>query len=168
VAAFRIYKLKVFFIAHTCKFVPIDIGTKTNPFRMAYWLAKSEPTTYSWDELVKEKQTCWSGVRNYAARLHLRSMKKGDEVFFYHSNEGTDIVGIAKVAKEFYQDPTTADERWVAVDLKPVKKLKQPVTLAQIKAEKKLANMALVRLGRLSVQPVTDEEWDIVMKMAGE
>jgi predicted RNA-binding protein with PUA-like domain len=135
---------------------------------MAYWLAKSEPSTYSWDELVKEKQTCWSGVRNYAARLHLCSMKKGDEVFFYHSNEGTDIVGIAKVVKEFYQDPTTPDERWVAVDLKPVKKLKQPVTLAQIKAEKKLANMALVRLGRLSVQPVTDEEWEIVMKMAGE
>jgi predicted RNA-binding protein with PUA-like domain len=135
---------------------------------MAYWLAKSEPSTYSWDELVKEKQTCWSGVRNYAARLHLCSMKKGDEVFFYHSNEGTDIVGIAKVVKEFYQDPTTPDERWVAVDLKPVKKLKQPVTLAQIKAEKKLVNMALVRLGRLSVQPVTDEEWEIVMKMAGE
>jgi predicted RNA-binding protein with PUA-like domain len=135
---------------------------------MAYWLAKSEPTTYSWDELVKEKQTCWSGVRNYAARLNLRAMKKGDEVFFYHSNEGTDIVGIAKVATEFYQDPTTTDERWVAVDLKPVKKLKNPVTLAQIKAEKKLANMALVRLGRLSVQPVTEEEWKIVLEMAGE
>ncbi len=135
---------------------------------MAYWLAKSEPSTYSWDELVKEKQTCWSGVRNYAARLHLRSMKKGDEVFFYHSNEGTDIVGIAKVTKEFYQDPTTRDERWVAVDLKPVKKLKHSVSLSQIKAEKKLTNMALVRLGRLSVQPVTDEEWEIVMKMAGE
>jgi predicted RNA-binding protein with PUA-like domain len=135
---------------------------------MAYWLAKSEPTTYSWDELVKEKQTCWSGVRNYAARLHLRAMKNGDEVFFYHSNEGTDIVGIAKVAKEFYQDPTTTDERWVAVDLKAVKKLKNPVTLAQIKAEKKLANMALVRLGRLSVQPVTEEEWKIVLEMAGE
>ncbi|HQW43531.1 MAG: EVE domain-containing protein [Chitinophagaceae bacterium] len=135
---------------------------------MAYWLAKSEPSTYSWDAFVKEKETCWSGVRNYAARLHLRAMKKGDEVFFYHSNEGTDIVGIAKVSKEAYQDPTTSDDRWVAVDLKPVKKLKNPVTLAQIKAEKKLTNMALVRLGRLSVQPVTDEEWKIVMALAGE
>ena len=135
---------------------------------MAYWLVKSEPSAYSWDQLVNEKQTCWSGVRNYAARLHLRAMKKGDEVFFYHSNEGTDIVGIAKVSKEAYQDPTTSDDRWVAVDLKPVKKLKNPVTLAQIKAEKKLTNMALVRLGRLSVQPVTDEEWRIVMALAGE
>ena len=135
---------------------------------MAYWLAKSEPSTYSWDAFVKEKETFWSGVRNYAARLHLRAMKKGDEVFFYHSNEGTDIVGIAKVSKEAYQDPTTSDDRWVAVDLKPVKKLKNPVTLAQIKAEKKLTNMALVRLGRLSVQPVTDEEWRIVMALAGE
>ena len=135
---------------------------------MAYWLAKSEPSTYSWDAFVKEKETCWSGVRNYTARLHLRAMKKGDEVFFYHSNEGTDIVGIAKVSKEAYQDPTTSDDRWVAVDLKPVKKLKNPVTLAQIKAEKKLTNMALVRLGRLSVQPVTDEEWRIVMALAGE
>lgn len=135
---------------------------------MAYWLAKSEPSVYSWEQLVEEKQTCWSGVRNYAARLHLRAMKKGDEVFFYHSNEGTDIVGIAKVVKEAYQDPTTPDDRWVAVDLKAVRKLKNPVTLAKIKAEKKLTNMALVRLGRLSVQPVTDDEWNLVMKMADE
>jgi predicted RNA-binding protein with PUA-like domain len=96
---------------------------------MAYWLVKSEPTAYSWDQLVKEKQTSWTGVRNYAARLHLRAMKKGDEVLFYHSNEGTDIVGIATVTKEAYQDPTTTDDRWVAVDLKPRKKLKNPVTL---------------------------------------
>src|SRR3569832_94250 len=130
---------------------------------MAHWLVKSEPSTYSWDQLVKEKQTCWSGVRNYAARLHLRDMKKGDEVFFYHSNEGTDIVGIAKVVKEFYQDPTTPDERWVAVDIKPVKKLKSPVTLETIKKDKRLTNMALVRLGRLSVQPDTDHEWKIEM-----
>ncbi|HEV7783082.1 MAG TPA: EVE domain-containing protein [Chitinophagaceae bacterium] len=135
---------------------------------MAYWLVKSEPSAYSWDQLVKEKQTCWSGVRNYAARLHLRDMKKGDEVFFYHSNEGTEIVGIAKVVKEFYQDPTTPDERWVAVDLKPQKKLKNPVTLETVKEDKRLADMALVRLGRLSVQPVTDEEWKIVMGLAGE
>src|ERR1700712_2506304 len=135
---------------------------------MAYFLVKSEPDAYSWDQLVKDKQTAWSGVRNYAARIQLRAMKKGDEMFFYHSNEGLEIVGIAKVVKEAYQDPTTEEDAWVAVDIKPVKKLKQPVTRDAIKADKRLANMALVRLGRLSVQPVTDEEWDIVMKMAGE
>ncbi len=135
---------------------------------MAYWLIKSEPFKYSWDQFEKDKQTFWDGVRNYAARNHLKAMKKGDQVFFYHSNEGTEIVGIAKVAKEAYQDPTTTEEAWVAVDFKPHKKLKKSVSLAQIKAEKRLANMALVRLGRLSVQPVTDEEWAIVMEMAGE
>jgi len=135
---------------------------------MACWLAKSEPSTYSWDDLVKEKQTCWSGVRNYAARLHLRAMKKGDEVFFYHSNEGTCIIGIAIVAKEAYQDPTTEDDRWVAVDLMPVRKLKNPVTLDTIKKDKRLVSMALVRIGRLSVQPVTDDEWKVVMELAGE
>lgn len=135
---------------------------------MAYWLAKSEPAVYSWDDLVKEKQTCWSGVRNYAARLHLRAMKKGDEVFFYHSNEGVEIVAIAKVAREAYQDPTTDDERWVAVDLKPHRKLKKPVPLDTIKKDKRLANMALVRIGRLSVQPVTEEEWKTVLEHAGE
>ena len=135
---------------------------------MAYWLVKSEPDTYSWEKFTEEKQTVWSGVRNYAARIHLRNMKKGDEAFFYHSNEGTDIVGIAKVAKESYQDPTTDDDRWVAVDLKPHKKLKNPVSLATIKKDKRLSEMALVRLGRLSVQPVTDKEWEIVMTLAGE
>ena len=135
---------------------------------MAYWLVKSEPSTYSWDNFVKEKQTCWSGVRNYAARLHLRNMKNGDDVFFYHSNEGTDIVGTAKVVKEFYQDPTTTEDRWVAIDLKANKKLKNPVTLAQVKTDKRLANMALVKLGRLSVQPVTGEEWKVVMELARE
>ena len=135
---------------------------------MAYWLVKSEPSAYSWDDLIKEKQTCWSGVRNYAARIHLKAMKKSDEVLFYHSNEGTEIVGIAKVAKEFYQDPTTNDEAWVAVDLKSHKKLKKPVTLAQVKTDKRLADMALVRLGRLSVQPVTDKEWNTIMELAGE
>jgi len=134
---------------------------------MAYWLVKSEPSTYSWDDFVKEKQTCWSGVRNYAARLHLRAMQKGDEAFFYHSNEGTNIVGIAKVTKEAYADPTTDDERWVAVDLKPLKKIKNPVTLEQIKNDGRLNNMALVRLGRLSVQPVTEEEWLIVQELIG-
>ena len=135
---------------------------------MAHWLIKSEPSTYSWEKLEKEKQTFWDGVRNYAARNNLRGMKKGDEVFFYHSNEGTEIVGIAKVAKEFYQDPTTDDANWVVVDFKPLRKLKKPVTLAQIKADKRLANMDLVRLGRLSVQTVKDDEWDIVLEMAGE
>jgi predicted RNA-binding protein with PUA-like domain len=135
---------------------------------MAYWLVKSEPSAYSWEQLEKDKQTVWSGVRNYAARLHLRNMKKGDEVFFYHSNEGTNIVGIAKVVKEFYQDPTTEDDRWVAVDLKVHKKLKTPVALEVIKKDKRLANMALVRIGRLSVQPVTDKEWTVVMELAGE
>lgn len=135
---------------------------------MAYWLAKSEPFVYSWDDLVKEKQTSWTGVRNYAARLHLRAMKKGEEVLFYHSNEGTCIIGIAKVVKEAYQDPTTDDDRWVAVDLKPFKKLKQPVTLETIKKDKRLIEMALVRISRLSVQPVTDEEWKVVMELAGE
>jgi predicted RNA-binding protein with PUA-like domain len=133
---------------------------------MAYWLVKSEPSVYGWDQFVKEKNAVWDGVRNYAARLHLRAMKKGDEVLYYHSNEGTAIVGIAKVAKEAYQDPTTTDEAWVAVDLKPVRKLKTPVTLAQVKSDKRLANMALVRLGRLSVQPVTDDEWKIIMELA--
>jgi len=135
---------------------------------MSYWLVKSEPEAYSWEQLEKDKQTSWTGVRNYAARLHLRAMKKGDEVLFYHSNEGLDIVGIAKVAKEAYQDPTTDDDRWSAVDLKPVRKLKKPVTLETIKKDKRLANMALVRIGRLSSQPVTDKEWEVVLELAGE
>ncbi|HUS02552.1 MAG TPA: EVE domain-containing protein [Chitinophagaceae bacterium] len=135
---------------------------------MSYWLVKSEPNVYGWDDLVKEKQTVWSGVRNYAARIQLKTMKKGDEVLFYHSNEGMEIVGIAKVVKEFYQDPTTEDTNWVAVDVKPVKKLKKPVTLSQIKPDKRLQEMALVRLGRLSVQPVTEKEWKIIMELAGE
>jgi len=134
---------------------------------MGYWLVKSEPSTYSWDDFIKEGQTCWSGVRNYAARLHLRNMKLGDEVLFYHSNEGIEIVGIAKITKEFYQDPTTEDQKWVAVNLKPFKKLKNPVSLENIKKDKRLANMALVRIGRLSVQPVSEVEWNIIMDMAG-
>ena len=135
---------------------------------MGYWLVKSEPSVYGWDQLVKDKGTNWTGVRNYAARLHLRGMKKGDEVLYYHSKEGTDIVGIAKVVKEAYQDPTTDDDRWVAVDLKPLRRLKHPVSLDTIKADRRLSQMALVRIGRLSVQPVTDEEWKVVMELAGE
>jgi predicted RNA-binding protein with PUA-like domain len=135
---------------------------------MNYWLVKSEPATYSWDHLVKDKKTVWSGVRNYAARIHLRAMKKNDEVLFYHSNEGMEIVGIAKVDKEAYQDPTTDDDKWVSVDIKFYKKLKKPVSLLQIKEDKRLKEMALVRIGRLSVQPVSEKEWKIIMEMAGE
>ena len=132
---------------------------------MAHWLVKSEPDAYSWQQLVKDKETSWDGVRNFAARIHLKAMKKGDEVLYYHSNEGMEIVGVAKVAKEFYQDPTTDDDKWVSVMLKPVKALKKPVPLTQIKADKRLQNMALVRIGRLSVQPVSDEEWEVIMKL---
>ena len=133
---------------------------------MAHWLVKSEPFKYSWEQFEKDGQTFWDGVRNYAARNHLKAMKKGDEVFFYHSNEGLEIVGIAKVAKEAYQDPTTDEEAWVVVDLKPVRKLKKPVSLQQVKTDKRLKDMALVRLSRLSVQPVTDEEWKVVMELS--
>jgi predicted RNA-binding protein with PUA-like domain len=132
---------------------------------MSYWLIKSEPEVYSWDQLVKDKQTRWDGIRNYAARLHLRSMKKGDEIFFYHSNKGTEIVGIAKVTKEAYPDPTSSDPAWFAIDVKAEKKLAKPVSLEQIKKEKKLSAMALVRISRLSVQPVSEEEWKIILKM---
>ena len=135
---------------------------------MAYWLVKSEPSTYSWEQFEKDKETYWDGVRNYAARNFMKEMKKGDKVLYYHSNEGLEIVGIAKVTKEFYQDPTTDEEAWVVVNLAPYKRLKKPVSLAQIKADKRLANMALVRLGRLSVGPVTDQEWAVVMELAGE
>ena len=135
---------------------------------MAYWLVKSEPFKYSWEQFVKDKQTFWDGVRNYGARNNLKAMKKGDRVLFYHSNEGVEIVGIAKVAKEYYQDPTTEEVAWVVVDLQPVKKLKSPVSLKQVKADIRLSEMALVRLGRLSVQQVTEVEWKIVMELAGE
>lgn len=134
---------------------------------MAYWLMKSEPFKYSWEQLLKDKKTFWDGVRNYAARNNLKAMKKGDLAFFYHSNEGVEIVGIAEIVKESYQDPTTTETTWVAVDVKPFQTLKRPVSLAQIKADKRLANMALVRLGRLSVQPVTEKEWKIVLELAG-
>jgi predicted RNA-binding protein with PUA-like domain len=135
---------------------------------MAYWLIKSEPFKYSWDQFVADKVTFWDGVRNYGARNNLKAMKKGDLAFFYHSNEGLEIVGIAEVEKEFYQDPTTDENAWVVVDFKPYKKLNKTVTLAAVKAIPALANMALIRLGRLSVQPVLEEEWEIIMDMACE
>jgi predicted RNA-binding protein with PUA-like domain len=133
---------------------------------MQYWLIKSEPFKYSWDQFAADKKTFWDGVRNYAARNNLRAMKKNDPVFFYHSNEGMEIVGIAKVVKEFYQDPTTPMEAWCAVDFSPLKKLKKPVTLAQIKGDERLQQMELIRYGRLSVQKVTAEEWNIVLGLA--
>jgi predicted RNA-binding protein with PUA-like domain len=133
---------------------------------MARWLVKSEPSTYSYDQLIKDGATVWDGVRNYAARNNLRAMKKNDEVFYYHSNEGTAIVGIAKVSREAFQDPTTKEEAWLAVEIKPVKLLKKPVSLAEIKKDPKLKNMALVKNSRLSVQPVTEEEWERVMEMS--
>ncbi len=132
---------------------------------MSQWLVKSEPSKYSWEKFAEDKQTRWDGVRNYTARNNLKAMKKGDEVFFYHSNEGLEIVGIAKVVKEAYQDPTTEDANWVVVDLKPVEKIKKPVTLSAIKANKRLEGIALVKLGRLSVCPITNEEWDIILEM---
>ncbi len=134
---------------------------------MNYWLVKSEPFKYSWEQLVKDKKTHWDGVRNYAARNNLRDMQKGDQVFFYHSNEGLAIVGIAEVVKTAYQDPTTDDPNWVVVDLKPVKAMPKPVTLEAIKADKDLANMDLVRLSRLSVGKVTAAEYKKVCKMGG-
>ena len=135
---------------------------------MAYWLVKSEPFKYSWDKFVTDKKTFWDGVRNCGARNNLRSMKKGDEVLYYHSNEGVEIVGIAKEVKESYQDPTTEETAWLVVDLKPVKKLKNSVSLEMVKKDLRLSNMDLVRLGRLSVQSVRPDEWDVVMELAGE
>lgn len=135
---------------------------------MSYWLVKSEPFKYSWEDLVRDKKTLWDGVRNYAARNNLRAMKKNDKVLFYHSNEGVEIVGIAKISKESFQDPTTEEEAWIVVEIKPLKKLKNNVPLSIIKKDPRLAKMDLVRLGRLSVQTVKEEEWNIIMHLAGE
>ena len=133
---------------------------------MNYWLIKSEPFKYSWDQFVNDKETFWDGVRHYQARNNLRAMKKGDLAFWYHSNEGMEIVGIAKVTKESYQVPTTDDTAWLVVNFKPVKKLKKPVSLATVKADIRLEKMALVKAQRLSVQPVTPEEWEIIMELS--
>jgi predicted RNA-binding protein with PUA-like domain len=133
---------------------------------MNHWLVKSEPFKYSWEQFVKDGSTFWDGVRNYAARNHLRAMKKGDLVLFYHSNEGMEVIGIAKVVKEAYQDPTTEETAWSVVDLKPFKKLKKPVGLPDIKKEKSLANIALVRIPRLSVMPLTPSEFDKIIEMS--
>ena len=133
---------------------------------MNYWLIKTEPDVYSFEDLVKEKRTAWTGVRNYAARNNLQAMKKGDLILVYYSmTKEKAIVAIAKVVKEVYQDPTTDEAAWVCVDVAPVKKLTEPVALTDVKAAKELKDMALVRLGRLSVQPVTVAEWKQVLKM---
>lgn len=132
---------------------------------MNYWLVKSEPFKYSWDKFVADKKTFWDGVRNYQARNNLQAMAKGDLVLFYHSNEGMCVVGIAKVLKPAYQDPTTDDARWVVVDLAPVEALKTPVTLETIKADPLLENIGLVRQGRLSVMGLKPEEFDRIVQL---
>ena len=131
-----------------------------------YWLVKSEPFKYSWEKFNEDGRTFWDGVRNYQARNNLREMKEGDLVLFYHSNEGKNVVGIAKVVKESYQDPTTDDKNWVVVDLSPVESLKNPVSLEQIKAEDSLKDISLIRQGRLSVMPLKATEFDKILEMS--
>jgi len=132
---------------------------------MNHWLVKSEPFKYSWEKFNEDGRTFWDGVRNYQARNNLKAMKEGDLVLFYHSNEGKNVVGIAKVVREFYQDPTTDDANWVVVDLSPVESLKNPVSLEQIKAEPSLTDISLVRQGRLSVMPLKANEFDKILEM---
>ncbi|MGQ7857234.1 EVE domain-containing protein [Pedobacter sp. WC2501] len=132
---------------------------------MNHWLVKSEPFKYSWEKFNEDGRTFWDGVRNYQARNNLKAMKEGDLVLFYHSNEGKNVVGIAKVVREFYQDPTTDDANWVVVDLSPVESLKNPVSLEQIKAEPSLVDISLVRQGRLSVMPLKATEFDKILEM---
>ncbi|MEN9729053.1 MAG: hypothetical protein RLZ91_170 [Bacteroidota bacterium] len=132
---------------------------------MNYWLVKSEPFKYSWDDFVKEGKSVWDGVRNYQARNNMKAMQKGDWVFFYHSNEGMEVVGLAEVSKEFYQDPTTEDPRWVVVELKPIKKFPKTVTLKAMKADERLSALALIKQSRLSVTPVQKAEFDIILSL---
>ena len=132
---------------------------------MNYWLVKSEPAKYSWDKFVEDGKAVWDGIRNYQARNNLRDMRIGDLVLFYHSNEGKEVVGIAKVVKESYQDPTTDDTTWLVVEIEPVKKLDKPVTLQQIKSDKRLENVSLIRLSRLSVGNLKKEEFDYIVKL---
>jgi predicted RNA-binding protein with PUA-like domain len=134
---------------------------------MNYWILKSEPSAYSWDRLVADKGTEWSGVRNFQAANNLKAMKRGDRAFFYHSGEGLAIVGVVEITKEAYPDPSDKTGRFVMVDVRPLMPAREPVTLAAIKAEPKLKTLALVRQGRLSVSPVTAEEWRVIARMAG-
>ena len=133
---------------------------------MAYWLIKSEPSAYSWDQLVKDKKTSWTGVRNFQAQINLKAMKVGDRAFFYHSGEGKEIVGIAEVVKTAYPDATDKEGKSITVDFKAVEPVKKKVTLAEIKADPKFKEMKLVRQSRLSVSPVSDEHWKALLKMA--
>lgn len=132
---------------------------------MNYWLVKSEPFKYSWEDLLKDGSTYWDGVRNYQARNNLKSMEKGDLVLYYHSNEGKEVVGVARVIKEFYQDPTTQDDRWVVVDIEPVNKLNSPVSLSDIKNDKRLEKVPLVTHSRLSVMPILKKHFETIIKM---
>lgn len=133
-----------------------------------YWLVKSEPDTYAWSDLVRDGRTDWTGVRNYAARLHLKAMQPGDRAFYYHSGEDRAIVGIAEITRAAFPDKTADAEGWVAVELKPIAPLKRPVTLDDIKMQPKLAKMALVRISRLSVQPVTAAEFALIQKLGAK
>lgn len=133
---------------------------------MNYWLIKTEPNTYSWEDLERDGNTLWDGVRNYQARNNLKAMKTGDLCLFYHSVKEKCVVGFAEVIREHYPDPTIQDDQWVVVDIKPVQKLKQPVTLDQVKTDPRLKDMVLVRNSRLSVQPVKREEFDLIVGMA--
>ncbi|MFN8406614.1 MAG: EVE domain-containing protein [Sphingobacteriaceae bacterium] len=132
---------------------------------MQHWLVKSEPKKYSWEKFIQDGRTFWDGVRNFQARNNLKAMKEGDLALFYHSNEGKSVVGIAKVVKEAYQDPTTADKNWVAVDLVPVQTILNPVALDKIKVDERLQNIALVKQGRLSVMPLKKEEFDRILEL---
>jgi len=132
------------------------------------WLVKQEPEDYSWDDLVRDQKTAWTGVRNFQARNNLRNMKVGDAVLFYHSGKEKSVVGIAEVAKAAYRDPTADDDSWIVVDIKPVKPLGKPVSLADIRANARLHNLLLVRQSRLSVMPVSNEDFEEILKMSGK
>ena len=134
---------------------------------MNYWLVKSEPFKYSWEEFVKDGATFWDGVRNYQARNNLKEMKKGDRVLFYHSNKGLCVVGVAEVIKEHYPDPTIDDDRWVAVDLKPIIELPEYVTLKELKQQPSLSEMKLIKQSRLSVVDLTQKEFEIIINLGG-
>lgn len=130
---------------------------------MNYWLLKTEPGTYSWDDLVRDKKTVWDGVKNFQARNNLKAMRKGDPVFIYHTGDEKAIVGLAKVSREAYPDPK--EKEWLVVEIAPDKKLRRPVSLSEVKGDKKLAGMALVKYARLSVQAVKNEEWDRILEL---